>query len=260
MGQPHFPDAGSLRHVCCLIECHVFVLLRLDELLRLRIHSLADKKIRSLRRCHDRFCRSGVRAVRHLDAASGWSEHHLRRIDRSVFPGQDLSLLQTAPVFLRNCRRTRSLHVKLPCTFYFDRITVTGNIMIDTKCMYTVSIEFQPHFRFRNLNKTYFKRKFRSNHPERVHHPLQPPRTDHGQWLGSVRISHGEKQSRQSADVISVVMGKTDDINGLKRQSLFLDRHLCSLAAINQQTAAVVTQHSRRQKTAGQRHHSSCSQ
>lgn len=73
-------------------------------------------------------------------------------------------------------------------------------------------------------------------------------------------INNAQMKSRKSADVISVIMGKTDHVNRLKAPSFFLNCHLSSFAAVNKKTVAVIPGHQSSEPSSWKWHHTSGSQ
>ena len=73
-------------------------------------------------------------------------------------------------------------------------------------------------------------------------------------------ISHGKEKSRKAADVVCVVMGKTDHIDRFKAPAFGLDRYLRSLSTVDHQTASIISCKERSKISARQRHHPTCSQ
>ena len=57
--------------------------------------------------------------------------------------------------------------------------------------------------------------------------------------------------------MISVIMGKTDHVDGFEAPSFFFYRNLGALAAVNEQAAAVKTGHQRCEIAVRERHHAS---
>ena len=114
--------------------------------------------------------------------------------------------------------------------------------------------------RLRQLDKLKRKRQFRRDRPQRRHHAFQSLRSNHRDRLRPLRISHRQQKSRQTADMISMIMSKTDHINGFEAPTLFLDRNLCSFSAVDQKAAAIATRHHRSQPAIRKRHHSAGSQ
>ncbi len=102
-----------------------------------------------------------------------------------------------------------------------------------------------------------FKRKFRCDDAERIHHAGKTFRPDEKQGRLTLCIAHREKKPRQAADVIRVKMREADDINRLRTPALLLHRDLRAFARIDQNTHSIVTDHERCQPPIRQRHHSS---
>ena len=132
--------------------------------------------------------------------------------------------------------------------------------MIDPKGLQTITVHLKGFLRTVDLFITNLKGQLRCDDAEGRYHPLQPFGTDEGQGLLAVCISHGQKKPGQAADVVPVVMGKTDHINGLEAPSFFLDGNLCAFSAVDQHTAAIISQHQGGEPPIGKRHHSAASQ
>ena len=112
----------------------------------------------------------------------------------------------------------------------------------------------------RNLTILNLKGKLRRNGPQRIHHSDQSPGSDQLQRFLPLRISHGEKHSRQSADMIGMVMSKADNVNRVGTPPPFPECNLSPLPAIYQYTFSIVPEHKRGEPPIRQRHHSSRSQ
>ena len=112
--------------------------------------------------------------------------------------------------------------------------------------------------RLREFREDNRKRKFRRNAPERCHHALQPLRAYHEERLGALGIAHREEQARQAADMVRMVVRKTDYIDGARTPALLPERNLGALAAVNEQRRAVAARHHRCEPAIGQRHHAAC--
>ena len=110
------------------------------------------------------------------------------------------------------------------------------------------------------LNVINIEWEFRRDHAQGIHYFSQPARTNHVHRFCPVGIAHSQKQSRQSADMISMVMGKKNQIDRLEGPSLFLDGYLCGFPTVDQDIGSIETSQQRRQMTARQWHHSSGSQ
>ena len=92
-----------------------------------------------------------------------------------------------------------------------------------------------------NLQIADLKGQLRRNRAQRIYHAFQPFRPDHRERLCALRVSHREQHTRQATDMVGVVMGKTHDVDGLRTQPCLFQRHLCALAAIDQQAAPVIS-------------------
>ena len=146
---------------------------------------------------------------------------------------------------------------KFPLTQDLQGIPVACNIMVYPECSDPVTIQFQNLLRFRDLDKFNFKRQFRSDHTQRVYHTFQASWSYQCQGFCAVRISHGQKKSRKSADMIPVIVGKTDHVYRLEAPALFFNGHLGTFPAVDHQAAAIIAGHQRGKPSAWQRHHSS---
>ena len=62
---------------------------------------------------------------------------------------------------------------------------------------------------------------------------------------------------RKSADMIRMIMSKTNDIYGVRAPALFLHGNLGTLPTVNQYTLSIVTHHKGSKPSVRQRHHSS---
>ena len=132
--------------------------------------------------------------------------------------------------------------------------------MVYLKSRDPITIDLKYLFRSVNLDKFQFKGKLRCDHTKCVYYPLKTFRTNQGKRFGALCIPHCKKKARKSADVISVIMGKTDHVNRLKAPSFFLNCHLSSFAAVNKKTVAVIPGHQSSKPSSWKWHHTSGSQ
>ena len=177
MRQPQFSYLCITGKLCRFIKCHMLILPCFFLFIFFPVHSFTDKKIRTLGVILDGICRSCICTVRNLQSFSCRSQHHIRR-QHSVFILHHLSFLQYSPVFLRNLCFFRAFYIKLSCPVNFHCITITQNIVVDAKCLQSVSVHLEGLFRFANFNAFDGKRKLRRNHPQRIHYTFQSFRTD----------------------------------------------------------------------------------
>ena len=232
MRQPHLLRLSLLRQLRGLCKCHMLVADGLLRFLRLPIHPLTDKQICILCMLCDRRHRTGIRAIDYLQSLSLRTEHIFRMIRMSIRL-DCLAFLQTIPELHRNLRRLCALHVKSsgPCNLH--RIAIANHIMIHPKCPNPIPVFLKDLLIPLNFFVNNRKRKLRCNHTKRIYDTLQPLRPDQGQRLRAVRISHRQKQPRKAADMISMIMGKTDRINRLKAPALLLYCDLRPFSTVN---------------------------
>ena len=150
MGQPHSSGFCIFCQICSLIKSHMLVLTSLCLFLFLRIHTLTDKEIRLLRTLCDYRYRARIGTVRQLDSFSLRTKNHIRCQDAASILNH-LTLLQTAPVFLRNLLITGAFYIKSALPFDLQRITITKYIMVYPERMDAVSIHLKILFTLRNL-------------------------------------------------------------------------------------------------------------
>ena len=127
--------------------------------------------------------------------------------------------------------------------------------MIHFKSCKPVAVHLEHLFRFCDLNKLNLERKLRRDHPESVHHPFQAFGADQSERLCSVCVSHCQEKSRQTADMIPVIMSKTDHVDRLKAPPFFLNGNLSAFSAVNEQTASIIPGHQGCQPPPRERHH-----
>ena len=131
--------------------------------------------------------------------------------------------------------------------------------MIYFKCMNMISFDLHILFRSGQFYVPDLKRKFRGDHAQRTYYFFKSLWSDHCEWFCPFRISHCEKQPRKSADMICMVMGKTNNINRFKCPSFFLDGDLRSLTTVDQQIAAVIAHQRCGKPSVWKWHHACCS-
>ena len=115
--------------------------------------------------------------------------------------------------------------------------------MVHLKCLYSESVKMNDMFTLRKLKTVDCKRQFRCNDTKRCHHLCKTFRPHQKKRLCPFRISHGEKHSGQSADMVCVKMGKTNNIDGFGTPALFFHCYLRSFSTVNQYTLSVVSCH-----------------
>ena len=193
--------------------------------------------------CNDRNW-SGIRAIGQLDPFSLRTKYHFR-CQHTVSIHDDFSFLQTAPEFLWNLLSTGTLHVKSALTFDFQGIAVAGYIVIYTKGMDTISIHLKILLFFCYFMIFNRKRQFRRNGAQGIYHTLQSFRTDHVHRFCAVCVPKGQQKSRKTADMVCMIVRKTDHVQIMHAPSLFPDSNLCALSAVNEQITSVISCHQR---------------
>ena len=212
-----------------------------------------------LRVLHDGTCGPGVCRVGQLDPLPRRSQHHVGGQKTSFLGLHGLPLLQIPPVFLRDLLQQRPFRIELSRPVDLHGISIAWNIMVHPKCFQTITVHLKGLLCSLDLLKMDGKRQLRRDHTKRIDHPLQSFRPDHGQRLPAFRVSHRKKQPRKAADMIPMIMCKTEHVDGLKAPSLLFDRDLRPLPAVDQQAAAVEPGHQRSQPAVGKRHHPAAS-
>src|SRR5699024_4897362 len=154
------------------------------------------------------------------------------RCEHPLFGLYGLAALQAAPVTLRNILRSCPLHIEFSGPVDLQSIAVTEHIMIYAKRLKPVAVHLKCLLRSLDLPVNNRKRKLRCDHPETAHDTLQPFRADQCQRLPPVCISHGKEQAGKPADMIPVIMCKTDHIDRFKTPSSFFYRDLGPLPAV----------------------------
>ena len=231
----------------------------LGRFFRFPVHPLADQQIGFPGIFHYRRMGTGIGTVGQFDSLPWGTHDHFRPVQHAVLLHR-LSLLQPTPQLQGNSLFFRPLHLKLSASVNFQRISVTDHIMIHPEGCDVISANIYRLHRLPQFDITDGKREFRRDYPQRGNYSLQPPGTDQCQRLRPVRVPHGQKQTRQSADMISVIMRKADHIDGFKHPSLFFYGNLRAFPAVDQKTAAVIPRHQRSQPPTRKRHHAAASQ
>ena len=126
-------------------------------------------------------------------------------------------------------------------------VCVNGKILVAGK--------FEGLLRLPDLLELDLKGKLRCDYPKRIHHFLKTSWSRHQEGLRSLGIAHCQKKTGQSADMICVIVSKKDQVNGLRAPSFAPERYLSSLAAVDQDTPAVVADHQRCQIAVRKGHH-----
>ena len=122
------------------------------------------------------------------------------------------------------------------------------------------SIKINPFLSILKFPEPDLKGKLRCNHPKCIDNPLQTFRSDHQQRFLPLCISHGKQHPRQATDVIRMIMGEADHINGIRAPALFFHCNLRSLTTIYQYALSLKPCHHGCQPPARQRHHPAGSQ
>ena len=115
-------------------------------------------------------------------------------------------------------------------------------------------------FRLGKLQTINGKRQLRCNDPQRCHDLAQTLRSHQKKRLCPFCISHREKHSRKSADMVCMKMGKADDIDRFGAPPLFLHCDLGSFPTVHQDTCPIISCHHGCKPSIWERHHSACSQ
>ena len=259
MCQPQFRCPHFFCDLRRFVHCHVLMFSGFDQLVGFAIHSLQNQQIRSLGILTDAFSRTGVCTVCHLQALSFRSQYHIRSEDSSVFL-QSLPLLQTAPEFHGDFLLQSSVLIKSTRTVNHHTVPITEHIVVHFEGFQTESFKRKCLGILRDLHAFYFKRKLRCDHPQRSHHFGKSPGPDQEQRFRALCISHGQKHSRKTTDMIRVKMGKADNVDGVRAPAFFPHGNLGALSAVDQNTFPVIAHHQGGQPSVRQWHHSSGSQ
>ena len=170
---------------------------------------------------HDGFRGSCIRTVGYLDPFPGWAQNHFRH--KCHFPGfNDFSALQTAPVFLFYSKADSLVYLEFTSPVNHNTIAIAHNVMVHPERLDPKAIEPNSLLRLCKLQTVDYKRKLRCDHPKGRYHPGKSFGSDQQKRLCALCISHGEKHSRQSADMIRMKVRKADHINRLGAPALFL--------------------------------------
>lgn len=78
------------------------------------------------------------------------------------------------------------------------------------------------------------KRKLRRHDPHGRYDSFNALRPDDRDGFRTVRISHGQKKSRQAGNMIRMEMGQQDGIDRLEAPAFFPERDLRSFSAVDQ--------------------------
>ena len=127
--------------------------------------------------------------------------------------------------------------------------------MIDLIGLDPKAVEGNGLLRLRQFQTVDGKRKLRCDHTQRVDYLSQSLRSYEQKGFCALRIAHREQHSRQTADMIRMIMGKADNINGFRAPSFFFEGDLGAFAAVDQYACPVVPRHHRREPPVRQRHH-----
>ena len=238
----------------------MLVILCIHQLLLLTIHSFADEQICFFRIADNRGCRPCIGRIGQLQSLSGRSQHHIRRQNSAILRCNRHPLLKRVPVFQRDFLSLCAFLVKPALSVQLHCISITGHSVIDLECLEAITIQREflliPLY-FHILN---FKWQFRCYDSQCIHNPGQPFRSDQCQRLRPLCVSHRQKETGKSADVIPMEMSEADDINRLEAPSLLAQRNLGSFPAVNQKTASVISHHQTCQMAVRQRHHSAAAE
>ena len=128
--------------------------------------------------------------------------------------------------------------------------------MSDHKRGNFISMQIKHLLRFLNLHTSYFKRQLRRYHPQRRDNLLQTFGAYQRQRFFAFCISHCQQHPGKTADVIRMIMRKTDRIDRMKTPSGFFHGDLCPFSAVDHQTAPIISGHQGSQIPIWQRHHS----
>ena len=169
-------------------------------------------------------------------------------------------MLESVPAALwySSCYCLFNIESSGPCYAY--RVAIACNGMINLKCIDYISAEFKMLLWILKLDTSDLKRQFRRNNSQGIHDFGKPLWTYYSQRLRPVSIAHGQQQSRKTAYVIRMKMCNAQNINRFKAPAFLFYRHLRSLTAVYQKTAAVVPQHKRCEPPSRKWHHSARSE
>ena len=231
MSQPHLCRLGRPGQAGRLIHGHVLIFSGFGLLSVLAVHPLTDKKIRLFCIFGNDRNRPCVGTVGDTDSLPRRAQNHIRS-QRPLSVLHRLPLLESVPVFLGDLLLPGPLHVKSAFSRNGNRISITRYVVVHLIGIYYVRSDLKLLSRLRQFYKTEGKRQLRRNRPKRSHHSFKALRPNHNHRLRSLSIAHGQQKSRQAADMIRMVMGKTYHIHRLRTPSLFLQRYLRTFSAV----------------------------
>ena len=238
MGKPHFSGLSFPPQNRCLFHSHVLMLLGIGEFILLPVHSFTDKQIHILRLFGYSGNRSGIGTIDHGNPSSCLSHDHIRGKKTALILYR-FSMLQTIPAGNRNSRLPCPLYGKFSGSGNSDFIPKARNTVLHLKSLQLKAFTGKSLLLFLNFYIFDGKGQFRRNAPQPIHNPGQSLGTDHGHRLASLRISHAEKHSGKSGNMVRMVVGKADGINAIGAPSLLPHGNLSSLSTIYQETGPV---------------------
>ena len=147
MRKPHLLHVSFLCHFCRFIKCHMFIFYCFCFLLRLTIHSFTDKQIRTFCMVYNRCCRSCICSIRTFNSFSCRSKNQIT-CQYSVWQFNGFPLLQAVPVLHFYIILFCFIDIKLTCSINLYRISITGYIVIHTKCRNPAASCFNNFFFF----------------------------------------------------------------------------------------------------------------
>ena len=242
MGQPHLPRIRLFTELCRLLEHHMLILPRVGNFFLLTVHALADKEVIVRGIFGDCRNRARVSRVGNGNSAALFSQHHVRGQDLTlVLDG--LAFLQSAPEFLRNLLGSRPFHIKFAVSRDRNAISIAGHAVVYAECVHHIGTRLKFFSRLREFFKHKWERKFRRNGAQGTNDTFQTFRSHQKYRLRALRVSHGQEKPRKSADMVGMVVGEADHVHRLRAPSLFFQCDLGSLAAVDQQIAAIAARH-----------------
>ena len=133
----------------------------------------------------------------------------------------------------RNAKLFCLFSMKTACTRNLNRVTVAGYIVLNAKGMNMIALHLEILLVLRNLFKYNRKWQLWRNNAKRIHHALKAFWSNKCKRLCTVCISHCQKEPREAAYMISMVMCKTDHIDWITAPAFFSHCDLCSLSTVN---------------------------
>ena len=169
-------------------------------------------------------------------------------------------MLKTVPVSDRNVLFLSSCCIEFTQSSDAYTIAVTGNLVVHLKGIDDKGAKFQLLNRFFQFVIYHFKRKLRGNDSKTVCDSSESFGADYMYRFGAFCITHGQKHSGKSGDMVCVKMSKADNVYRFWRPALFLHGYLSTFSAVYEHIAAAGAKHKAGEPSVGKRHHSAGSE